>query len=452
MATDPNRLIASLHRSTAALKLDTPDLCFLVALRARAESALLASYEEDVLIDVFEQICEITDPGADNPRKRATHAIQRLREQRLLARVDGAGLVRAGAYTMTRLATAVADFFFEDEALTRESLTVLTGALKAQLAQVRSAAQKAETPDAWRAEVVAPLKITVRDLASGIEGRQRGLDLQQEEIRERIGALLQDDWFRAVETCEELLETTAATLRELNEVLLRDAGHLQALLQDIEQLAAERCAALEATEVAEAVQDAAEHVDRVSAWGTDRQRAWSEYYQYVQRFLRDVVRLDPDRALSQRLRDQLAAWPDCPFALVTARAPSIRLLREIEAYVDRPPVVQPRRDRESPPEQLPPDLRPAEQEDRVRAALAAGAMTLSEVLRAVLPRIPEEARFVAAGRISAQVAVEAHPRSERERPWVEVAGDLRVEEWILSALASTTPVASEPGATSEEDP
>ncbi|KYF59951.1 chromosome partition protein MukF [Sorangium cellulosum] len=428
---DPNRLIASLQRSRAALKLDTADLCYLVALRARAERAALASFEEDLLVDVFEQICEITDPGAENPRKRATHAIQRLREQRLLARVDGAGLVRAGEYTLTRLAAAVVDFFFDDEALTRESLTLLTGVLAAQLVQVLGAARSAATAEAWRAEVVAPLQITVRDLVAGIERRQRGLDLQQEEIRERIGALLQSDWFRAVETCEELLEATASTLRELNEVLLRDTGHIQARLQEIEQLAADRGT----PEAAEAAQRAAEHVDRVSAWGRDRQRAWSEYYQYVQRFLRDVVRLDRDRALSQRLRDQLVAWPDRPFALIAARAPSIRLLRPLEARVARPPVVQPRGAWRTPLEEQPPDPRMADQELRVRAALAAGAATLSEVLTAVLPGVSEEHRFVAVGRIAAQLAAEARPRSALDPPWVEVPGELSVEEWSLMAAA-----------------
>jgi chromosome partition protein MukF len=44
-----------------------------------------------LLVDMFEQVCDVVEPGADNPRKRATLAIQRLREKRMLARVDGAG-------------------------------------------------------------------------------------------------------------------------------------------------------------------------------------------------------------------------------------------------------------------------------------------------------------------------------------------------------------------------
>lgn len=77
------------------LDLKTVDLCFLAGLYLRANKGALASFEEDMLVDMFEQVCDVVEPGADNPRKRATHAIQRLREQRMLARVDGTGIVRA---------------------------------------------------------------------------------------------------------------------------------------------------------------------------------------------------------------------------------------------------------------------------------------------------------------------------------------------------------------------
>jgi chromosome partition protein MukF len=60
----------------------------------RADNAALASFDEDALSDMFEQICDVVERGAENPRKRATHAIQRLREQRMLVRVDGAGRSR----------------------------------------------------------------------------------------------------------------------------------------------------------------------------------------------------------------------------------------------------------------------------------------------------------------------------------------------------------------------
>lgn len=302
---DPSRVIASLARDRVNLDLKTVDLCFLAGLYLRADRASLASFEEEELVDMFEQVCDVVEPAADNPRKRATHAIQRLREQRMLARVDGAGIVRTGDYALTRLAAAVIEFFLHDEALTRESLTLLTGKLRAQLATILSAAKKVRGEVDWRTKVGGPLRVTVADLVSGIERRQRGLDAQQEEIQSEISKLLSADWFSAVDRCQSLLYATTSTLAELKEILLRDANHFVALLQEIQAPATDASnAEAEAT-----CQRVIEHVDRIAIWGGSRHSAWSDYYQYVHRYLRDVVRLDPDRALSQRLRDQLAQWP-----------------------------------------------------------------------------------------------------------------------------------------------
>ncbi len=424
---DPSRVIASLARDRVNLDLKTVDLCFLAGLYLKADKAALASFEEDALVDMFEQICDVVDPAAENPRKRATHAIQRLREQRMLARVDGAGIVRAGDYALTRLAAAVVEYFLADEALTRESLTLLTGTLRAQLAEVLATAKKAEGEDAWRATVVGPLRVTVGDLVAGIERRQRGLDAQQEEVQAQIAKLLSADWFSAVDRCEALLDATTSTLRELNEILLRDTHHFVALLLEIQTLAV----AVANTEAEATVQRVIEHVDRIAAWGSARQRAWSEYYQYVHRYLRDVVRLDPDRALSQRLRDQLAAWPKRPFHLVAARAPSIRLLRALEARVEHPPVVQPRAERDADPEWVEPESLVADIEALVERARDEGAATLASVSSRVLSDLPQAVRYAATGRIAHAVAQRSQVRSERERPWTPALDRLEVEDWTI---------------------
>lgn len=427
MPTDPNRLIAALARDQVNLDLKTVDLCFLAGLYLRADRAALASFEEDVLVDMFEQICDVVDPGAERPRTRATHAIQRLRDQRMLARVDGAGIVRSGEYALTRLAAAVVEYFLADEALTRESLTLLTGTLRAQLAEILAAAKRAESEDDWRQRVVAPLRVTVGDLVGGIERRQRGLDSQQEEVQAEIAKLLQADWFGAVERCQSLLDTTTDTLRELNEVLLRDTHHFVALLQEIQALAGEA----DQVEPEEAVQRVIEHVDRIAAWGGARQRAWSEYYQYVHRYLRDVVRLDPDRALSQRLRDQVAGWASTPFHLLVAAAPSIRLLRPLESRVERPPVTRLRTDREAAPDLVEPEDMGLAIETLVAEALGAGATSLVDVTEWVLPNFPEDSHYAITGRVAAELACVARARSEYERPWRPVEPHLEVEDWDL---------------------
>lgn len=427
MRNDSLRVIASIHRDGVGLELKPVDLCFLVALHARATQSSLTCFEEDMLLDVFEQVCDSIESDSENLRKRATHAIGRLREQRLLSRVDGAGIIRAGDYSMTRLASGIVEFFMADQVLTRESLSLLTKALLVSLSQVKTEAKKAQTPNEWRQHVVGPLRVTVGDLVAGIERRQRGLDAQQEQVQKQIGELLDADWFAAVEQCQQLLDDTTTTLSELNSVLLHDTHQILTVLSDIEQIAAQAGKA----DAEEATQRVSEQVDRVAAWGRTRQLAWSTYYQYVHRFLRDVVRLDPSRALSERLRNQLADWTKQPFFWVVAQASKIRVLRENVVREQRPPVVRPPQDREIPLEYVPADMEATALEDAVRSALAAGKTTLSEVLEVVLADVDSAKRFAVVGRIAALLVAESSPRSERERPWVRVPGEIEIEEWAL---------------------
>ena len=426
-ARDAHSLVAALARDGARLDLSTYDLCCLAALHLKAERDTLASFEDEEVLDLFEQVSEVVDAAADNTRKRATHGIQRLRDGRMLVRVDGAGVVRAGEYALTRLATVVVESFLTDEALTRENLSLLTRMLLAQLAEVKAAAARASDPDEWAQEVVAPLRVTVADLIHGIDRRQRGLDVAQEQVQADIRGLIERDWFGAIDDAQVLLDTTTETLRELNEVLLRDAHQFVALLQEIQDLAQ----AAEMREAQEVAQRVIEQVDKIASWGGARQRAWSQYYQYVHRYLRDVVRLDPDRALSQRLRDQLVAWPARKLRVAVAAEPSIRLLREVVQREERPVVSRKRIDRERPPEEVPVRSDEAILEAAVSAALDAGAGTLAEVTTVVLRDLPAEERFDATGRVANMVARRVVTQVERERIWTRVSDAVEIQQWTF---------------------
>jgi chromosome partition protein MukF len=87
--TDPERALAVIAERRLALELGTLDICFLVALYVRGEGAGLTAFSEPQLEDVFAQAAAVAQPGVDQLRRRATLAIQRLRDQRMLARVDG---------------------------------------------------------------------------------------------------------------------------------------------------------------------------------------------------------------------------------------------------------------------------------------------------------------------------------------------------------------------------
>ena len=429
MAVDSAHLVASLHHFGAKLELKTIDLCFLAALYGRENNEGLTSIGDEEVVEAFAQVCELVEPDPDNVRRRATNAIQRLRDQRLLARIDGAGLVRAGDYNLTALATGIVEFFIDDEhdVLTRESLGLLTGEVIANLAKIEQSARVAVSPQQWDESVALPLRITIRDLVTGIDRRQRGLERQQEQLQARISDLLEMDWFASVRECEELLEETASTLAELKTVLLERTHQMQGLLQDIEQRAQEG----DQPEAVQAVRDVASQLDRLGAWGSARQQAWSEYYQYMHDYLRDVVRLDPERALSERLRDQLASWVEDRFFLLAPQTEPIRVLREVDAHVERPPVVRPRRDRETPLERVSGNTDGANLEALVRESLARSPDTLAAVLRETLPALGEERRYLAIGEIAVLVAEHTTAQPSEERPWVSVPGGYEIEDWRL---------------------
>ncbi|MFT3699683.1 MAG: hypothetical protein QM831_41425 [Kofleriaceae bacterium] len=417
-----DQVIASIAERKPTLELGAVDICFLIALHVRAEGANLTSFSEQQLEDVFAHANAVVNPGGEHVRRRATHAIHRLRDQRLLARVDGQGVVRTGEFALSRLAIGIVEFYLEEDVLTRTSLRVLLGSLRTAIADVLASAREGQ----WT-NVVGPLQVTIAELVAGIERRQRGLDLQQENFQAEIRRLLEADWFGALDRCQELLESTSATLHELNEMLLRDSSELLGLLHDIEELAV-TAGETEAEATAHRLMD---QIDRSVAWGTSRQRAWSEYFQYVHRYLRDVVRLDPTRALTQRLRDQLATGASS-YTLVYAAASPIQILRTVIPELEKPPVVRPRAPRDREPSTEPAHDPQAELVEKVKQALVDGARTLSSVTTRVTSELPETERFIEAGRVAHTVAQVARVTADIERPWVPVGDDLEVEEWAAT--------------------
>ena len=426
------QILALIGEQQLSLELTTMDLGFLVALHLQTEEKGLTAFSEVQLEDTYIDASQLLLPQADQRKRRATAAIRRLRQQRLLARVDGQGVARAGEFTLSRLAMGIVGFYLEDGVLTRQSLSLLTNSLREALEQVRDAARVVDhhgqesAHDYFRQAVVGPLQVTISELVDGIERRQRGLDLQQESFRLEIRKLLQEDWFAALNRCQTLLDSTSATLQELNQVLLRDSAILLELLQEIADLAVNAQQA-EAEAVAQRLMD---QVDRITAWGAARQRAFSDYFQYVHRYLRDVVRLDPTRALTQRLRDQLAGQGP-RFTLTYAAPEPLTMLRTVVAVPNKRKVVRPRAPREKPlaaDTGADPD---AVLTDKVHNALQAGATALSSVTTSITAPLAEPERFVEAGRVAHKVAQLAHAHSPRERDWVPAGDGLMIEEWSI---------------------
>lgn len=423
--TDPQQAIVGLAAQQPRLELSTLDICFLVFLDLRGREAGLTAFDETRLTDAFEQVCNTVEPNTENITARANHSIRRLREQRLLARVDGAGVVRSGEFALSRLGVAVVAFYLEQEVLTPQSLSLLTRTLLAQLAEILAGAQNAKDATAWQQSVTAPLEVTVKELIQGIERRQRGLDTRQQDFQKQISQLLLADWFGAIDQCQDLLDTTASTLRELSEMLLREVQPLHALLQELLELAD----AAHAEAAFNTAQQVIDQIDRMSTWGSSRQAAWSEYYDYVHRYLRDVVRLDPSRALSQRLRAQLTSDDPAGDGLIVAHAAPFQLLREVAAVEAGPPVRRPRAERAPRLEQE--TTGPSAIEllrDRVLERLAAGTTDLFTLTAELTEDAPDTEHFVMAGRIAQIFAELRRSLGVEERDWIALGPKLALEQ------------------------
>lgn len=441
-------LLEGLAERRVALELSTLDIAFLALLRTRGSAAALSSFNEQQLLDAFETAAASVEPGAENLKIRITHTLRRLREQRLLTRVDAAGVLRAGEYALSRLASGVVDFFLEDHVLTSDTLAPLTQALGSTLLHVKELtaalfAGVTPAPELWP-RIVGPLDVTCRELLVAIEKRQLGLDHQQEQFQKEIAQLLAADWFGSLEHCQGLLDTSAKALQELNEVLLRDSNHLHTLLSELAAPFADYCE--QKTEDAvpedsregghEQAQSAlqltatlAEHIDRVAAWGAARQKAWSDYYEYVHRYLRDVVRLDPSRALSQRLRQQLLDHGKRPFTLSVAAEVGMRVLRDPAPLEAPPPVRRERKPRDKEPATTTAEPDPMlVLEQSVTDLLRSGLSTLTELTERLTQDLEPNERFLVAGRIAEIVGRLPQSQLLRERPWVPVHNELSIEQ------------------------
>lgn len=422
-----NRVLASIQNQGIRLELSTTDLSYIVALAEKSKSDVLPSLDEDTLIDIYRQVLDITEPGAEKPGQRATNAIQRLSEQRLLRRIDADGLVRAGDFNLSQLARSIAEFYRGEEALTRDSLSLLTKILVNTLVDIKADAEAAPDDEGWRMGVIEPLRIAVADLIRGIERRTQGLEQQQAEIQEEIQSLLSTDWAASIEKCENLLAQTLETLKELREVLLRDAVHMQGTLDEIQGLA-EGQGQDEAVRI---VVEVTRQLDRLMHWSEARQRAWSHYYERVHQFLRDVVRLDPNRAISRRLQDQLIQWSDHPHYLRFHRDERIRLLRDPEVRIERIPIRRERQALDTRLEEVAPDTRDQELQARVQSLLDDGKGSLTQILEEILPEIASADRYRIVGHVAQYISQLAQIKREIQRPWLSLKDGLEVEEWGL---------------------
>ena len=432
-------ILARLDERKVKVNLGTRHICCLYAINAWLHRNVEASLSNAELREVVAGVLSLIDQDGELPEKRITHTLDDLRQGQLLVRTDSRGLTSAGRWSVSPLAQHIVRFFVDELTLDEQSLVVTTITIRGLLRQIEADARKGGDGAWWLQKVTQPLDIVVGELVQGIDRRRRGLDARQEGVRKAIREQLEMSWEEGLDAVERLLATTADTIDELHAVVLRELDALDTALGQIDDLA-EPAGAAEATL---AIQRLRDQLFQLRAWSSDRHAAWSGWYQRVQRNTRELIRLDPNRRISARLRDHLRSWEGAPWALQVPAPLRHRPLRSVSVVSEQPPVTGAR----------PIDAEPAEQEvdqdveqrlrDRLRVLLEAhGALSLRAALAEVLPEPSLGDPFGAIGVVAHHLVEAGRIPGDRRNaaPWVEVPGGVEVENIEVSAA----PAAEEP--------
>lgn len=433
--------IARTWAADFSLHLDRERLAFLSGVHAYLELNPDPMLGEAELRDVFSLLNDVVQGDRVSLALRATHAIDALCRQHLLVRADLGGIATEGEYTLSPLGKTLAEWFGTQEALNREGLEVMLTRIRGDLAGVRAATVADGDDVHWRTRVVAPLRLTVAGLVELIDRRQRGMDVQQQETRERIGRLLEARWFDAIDQCEALLRDTSTTLQELNRTLMSEVEGVSNLLNEIYDAADTACR----DEALDAANHVRTQIERVAAWGDSRFHSWSAYYQNVHEFIRTIVRVDKERALRSRLREGLTGFSDAPWYLRCAHQTPYRHLREAESRLDTRVTARPIRERGDglTDHQAEAGLLERLADAWRRELDARGRLDLWDLLHALLPSHSDDELYRLAGELVAWMVDQGDPlppdSSGWGLRWRPLGPQLEIQDLVVERPGSRSP-------------
>lgn len=326
----PESISAAL-KSGFKLNINQLDAAFLVGIHTYAEIEHTFSLKGSELENIYHVVNQAAGGNSDLVQQKAQKAVNRLIKNQLLMRVDGGGLSQQPLFDMSSLGEAIVSFISNAEILTKQNLSIIASRIHALLADIRKSIQFSGSGQYWEESVIQPLKHVVVELLNAIEKRQRGLDQEQEEVRAQIAELLEKSWLEALENCESLLDTTGHTLQELYRTLLSENTAIKQGLNEIFEAAEE----LKQNAVLEIIELIFNRLDHLEQWGKERVASWSQYYRRVNDFLQSIVRFDPNRELSAKLKDSIQQYPDQPWFMSLIVPPIYRGLQEISYSVGK---------------------------------------------------------------------------------------------------------------------
>ncbi|MGB0360389.1 MAG: hypothetical protein ACPGEF_03145 [Endozoicomonas sp.] len=319
-------LISTILTQGISLKLQPADIAYLAALRYWKETESQPEFSEDELHVVFHNVEKARlDDSNDDASKRCNDVIRRLVEQHLLICLEG-GERRSHAYLITPLTEQIIDFVCIGMEASREALSTLFMTVASHLREIRDSAELGGNEPFWKLQVEAPLNITVNQLVTSIDHRQRQLDQEAINTRKEVVELLKQDWQNSISQCEQLLASTQAHLQDLQQLLLASCHNLRSLLEAISLY----CEQSQRSGAVSSVIRLEQHLDRIEHWSGERMNHWEGFHHRVHQYLRQFITMDERKALMERIREGIRTYRDTPWYVRYSHEDPLIRLRNIE--------------------------------------------------------------------------------------------------------------------------
>ncbi|ELR67566.1 Chromosome partition protein MukF [Photobacterium marinum] len=324
-------LVSWVKQHEFSLNLPTERLAFLLAIAVLSGDRFDEELGEGELVDAFRIVSDMFDQSQETLAFRANNAINELVRQRLITRFTSEVTDGASIYRLSPLALGITDYYARHREYSSLKLSIQLAMVADEINKAAEAAKEDGDERHWRQQVYAVLKYSVAEIFDRIDLNQRTMDEQQQQVKQDIAELLNQDWRAAITNCESLLNETSSTLRELQDTLQAAGDQLQSQLLTIQE-EIQGNPDLDFVDAMIFILQA--KLDRIINWGQQAIDLWIGYDRHVHKFIRTAIDMDKNRAFSQRLRQSVADYFDDPWLLTYADAERLLDMRD-EALVLR---------------------------------------------------------------------------------------------------------------------
>ncbi|WP_299018188.1 chromosome partition protein MukF [uncultured Photobacterium sp.] len=324
-------LVTWVKQNEFSLNLPTERLAFLLAIAVLSGDRFDEELGEGELVDAFRIVSDMFEQSQETLAFRANNAINELVRQRLITRFTSELTDGVSIYRLSPLALGITDYYARHREYSSLKLSIQLAMVADEINKAAEAAKEGGDEKHWRQQVYAVLKYSVAEIFDRIDLNQRTMDEQQQQVKQDIAELLNQDWRAAITNCESLLNETSSTLRELQDTLQAAGDQLQSQLLTIQE-AIQGDPELDFIDAMIFILQA--KLDRIINWGQQAIDLWIGYDRHVHKFIRTAIDMDKNRAFSQRLRQSVTDYFDEPWLLTYADAERLLDMRD-EALVLR---------------------------------------------------------------------------------------------------------------------